>query len=73
MKSRFQELSRIESNGEVMSTYEVGNLIVHLTSRFSDKVSLEDAMYEIVLQRLRFQKEPEGRQDVNGILDKNVV
>jgi hypothetical protein len=59
---KIQELTRTTNNGEVKSTYSVGNLTVHLTSRFSDKVSLEDAMYQIILQRLRSKKEPEGRQ-----------
>ena len=70
---KFQELSRTVVNGEARSTYEVGNLTVHLTSRFNNKVALEDAMYEIVLQRLRSHKEPEGRQNTNGNLDWKVV
>lgn len=73
MKSKFQELSRTETNGEVQSTYEVGNLTIHLTSRFNGKHALEDAMYEIVLQHLRSQKEPERRQAEDGLSDKKAV
>ena len=71
---KFQELSRTATPGEVRSSYAVaGNLTVHLTSRFNGKVSLEDAMYQIVLQQLRSQKEPEGRQSRDGLVDEKVV
>jgi hypothetical protein len=70
---KFQEISRATTNGEVQSTYEFGNLTIHLTSRFSNEFPLEDAIYEIVLQRLRSQKKSEGRQNTDGKLDKDVV
>lgn len=59
---KLQELSRTIAPGEVRSSYTVGNLTLNLTSRFNDKIALEDAMYQIVLQRLRSQKKSEGRQ-----------
>ena len=70
---KIQELNRKIESGEVRSTYAVGNLIVSLTSRFSDKVSLEDEMYQIVLQRLRSQNKSEGRQNQGGHRKENVV
>ena len=76
---KFRELNRAIVNDEVQSSYEFGSLTVHLTSRFNNKVSLEDAMYDIVLQRLRSHSShdplgnPEGRHDSNGQLDKNAV
>jgi hypothetical protein len=70
---KFQEITRETTNGEVRSTYEVGNLTVHLTSSFKNKFPLEDAMYEIVLQRLRSQKKSEGRQTDDGQSNKVVV
>ena len=58
-----QEITRTASNGEVKSSYKVGKLTVHLTSRFNNKIPLEDALYQIILQRLRSSKESEGRQN----------
>ena len=71
---KFQEVSRTATaNGEVQSTYTDGNLSVHLTSRFNNEVTLEDALYQVVLQRLRSQNKLERRQDDSGIINKNVV
>ena len=69
----FKEVSRTVASDEVRSTYNVGNLTVHLTSRFSDKISLEDAIYQIILQRLRSQNKFEKEQDKGGNVNKNVL
>ena len=70
----FTEVSRTATaDGEVLSTYTVGNLTINLTSRFNDKTNLEDIMYQIILQRLRSQKNLEGRQDIDGNVNKNGV
>ena len=70
---KFKELSRKIESGEVISSYTTGNLTIHLTSRFNNKFALEDAMYQIIQQQLRSHKELEGRQDVDGNLDKKIV
>jgi len=70
---KIQELTRTTANGEIKSSYSFGNLTVHLTSRFNDKIPLEDAMYQIILQRLRSQKESEGRQDDDRKFNNYVV
>ncbi len=70
---KLKELNRTVENGEVRSSYSFGNLTVHLTSRFSDKGELEDALYEIALQRLRSQEKSEGRQHDNGHIGDEAV
>ena len=69
----FQELNRTVAPNEVRSIYTNGNLTINLTSRFNDNISLEDAIYQIVLQRLLSQNKPERRQDDSGIINKSVV
>jgi hypothetical protein len=68
-----KKLDRTVENGEVRSSYDFGNLTVRLTSRFSDKGNLEDALYDIALQQLRSQKNREGRQRGNGHADAEAV
>ena len=70
---KLQEIARTSTDNEVETIYKFGNLTVNLTSRFSNKFPLEDAMYEIVLQRLRSQKKSEGRQTDDGQSNKVVV
>jgi len=70
---KFQELRRTTANAEVRSSYAAGNLTINLTSRFSNNVTLEDAMFEIILHRLRSQEKSEGRQDDSGLSDENVI
>lgn len=70
---KLQELSRTITAGKVRSSYTVGNLTLNLTSRFNGKIALEDAMYQIVLQRLRSQKKSEGSQNEDGNFDRKMV
>ena len=71
---KFKKVSRTATaNGEVQSTYTVGNLTVHLTSRFDNKISLEDAIYQIALQRLYSQKKLDGRQNEYGHIKPDMV
>jgi len=71
---KFTEISRTATDsGEVLSTYDIGNLTIHLTSRFNDKTNLEDIMYQLALQHLRSQKKLDGRQDIDGNVNKNGV
>ena len=70
---KFQELNRTIASNEVRSTYNIDNLIINLTSRFNNEVMLEDAIYQIVLQRLRSKNKPERRQDDGGNVNTNVV
>jgi len=71
---KFTEISRTATaGGEVLSTYNIGNLTVHLTSRFNNKVTLEDAMYQLALQRLRSQNKSERGQREGGHFDEDVV
>ena len=70
---KFKEISRTVAPNEVRSTYTVGNLTVNLTSRFTDKVTLEDAMYQLALQRLRSQNKLGKGQIKGGHFDENVV
>ena len=70
---KFQEINRIVALDEVRSTYTVGNLVVNLTSRFSDKVTLEDEIYQIILQRLRSKKKSNETQSEGRHFDENML
>ena len=73
MKAKFQELSRVATPGKVQSSYAIGNLTLHLTSRFRDEVVLEDAMFDIIMNRLRSQEKSEAKEAYNGLSDEKVV
>ena len=73
MSMKFQEINRTVEANEVRSTYTVGNLTVHLTSRFNNKINLEDAIYQIVLHQLRSKNKLEREQVESGNVNKNVL
>lgn len=70
---KFKELSRTTSSNEVRSSYEYGNMTINLTSRFKNEFPLEDAMYEIILQRLRSQNKSERGHKGAGLSIQDVV
>ena len=71
---KFTEVSRTATDsGEVLSIYNVGNTIINLTSRFNDKIQLEDAMYQIILQRVRSQKQSEEKQEYDRKFNNYMV
>ena len=71
---KFDELNRTTSNTEARTTYNAGkNLTIHLTSRFTDKVKLEDTLYDIILQQLRINEQSKQKQLVDGHLGSKAV
>ena len=71
---KFTEVSRnVLTDGEVLSIYIIGNLTINLFSRFNDKVTLEDAMYQVILHQLYSQNKLERGQVESGHFDESVV